>query len=65
MIEFFKLGVEGEDNLIQPNRNHQRGINGLPIDEHHSASESESSKEGEDDGVETITDALGNTVMKA
>lgn len=55
---------EDQDYLLRPNTNHQRGFNAQPNDERPSTSESESSDQENDDGVETMTDALGNTVIK-
>lgn len=56
--------MEDEDYLLRPNVNHQRRMNALDDDsEEELVSESGDSGE-ENDGVETVTDALGNTVIK-
>ena len=61
-------GFDGEDDFLQPNPNHQRGITGLGAvtGEESESDPSEDSNEGiDDDALETITDALGNTVIKS
>jgi len=59
-------GFDGEDDLLQPNANHQRGITGLGAVTGEESEPSEDSNEGiDDDALETITDALGNTVIKS
>jgi len=55
-----------EDDLLLPNINHRRGITGL-ISHTDEASEASGDSNDwlKDDGLETVTDALGNTVLKS
>jgi len=57
--------VGQDDDLLQPNMNHRWGITGLGEKGEESES-SEDSVEGTDDNtLETVTDALGNIVIKS
>jgi hypothetical protein len=59
-----QTGFDEEDDLLQPNMNHRRGITGLGNLAREDSEVSEDSNEGPNvDVLETVTDALGNTVI--